>query len=171
MNFVLVLIALATIATAAAAMGGRNLLRCVLLLAGSWTGVAAFFLWAGAEFAAFAQAFVYIGAISMVVLFAVLLTRRSLDDLVAEPLLPGRALYAVLAGAAVAGVLLAAVARSPLAVAPSPAPFVTVRRLGGLLMGPHAAALLVVGVLLTVALVGAVVLAAGGQHGKPEDAP
>jgi NADH:ubiquinone oxidoreductase subunit 6 (subunit J) len=152
-------------------MSRRSLLNSVLLLAGSWVGIAAFFLWAGAEFAAFAQALIYVGAISMALLFAVLLTRRSREDFAPGPAVRSRALYAMLAGAALAGVLLAAVARGSLAVAPSPVPVVTVRQLGRQLMGPHAASLLVTGVLLTVALIGAVVVAAGGGPEKPEDAP
>ncbi|MES1166395.1 MAG: NADH-quinone oxidoreductase subunit J, partial [Pseudomonadota bacterium] len=76
MNAVLLLIAIVTVGTAVTAMAGRNLLHSVLLLALTWTGVAGFYLWAGAEFAAFAQVLVYVGAISMVVLFAVLLTRH-----------------------------------------------------------------------------------------------
>ncbi len=171
MSVVLILIALVTIGAAAAAFAGRNLLHSVLLLAGSWGGVAAFFLWAGADFAAFAQVLVYIGAISMAVLFAVLLTRHSRDDFLPEPASRGRALAAAVAGAAVAGVLLAAVARSPLGVAPSPTPSVTVRQLGLQLMGLPTAALLALGVLLTVALIGAVVLAAGDGPAKPEDSP
>ena len=171
MNAILILIALVTLGTAVAAMAGRDLLRSVLLLAGSWTGVAAFFLWAGAEFAAFAQVLVYVGAISMVVLFAVLLTRRAREEPARSPASRARACSGVLAGGAVAAVLLAAVARAPLAAAPGPAPAGTVSQLGGELMGPQAAALLVAGVLLTVALVGAVVLAAGDRPAKTEDAP
>jgi NADH:ubiquinone oxidoreductase subunit 6 (subunit J) len=66
----------------------------------------------------------------------------------------------VLAGAAVAAAMAYAVLNSSLAVASTPAPTVTVRELGEQLMGPQAAALLVVGAILTVALVGAVVIAA-----------
>ncbi len=171
MSAVLALIALATIAAAAAAMAGRNLLRCVLLLAVSWAGVAAFFLWAGAEFVAFAQLLIYLGAISMAVLFAVLLTGRSREDLAADRVPPRRALYAVLAAAAVGAVLLSAVAATPLAAGPAPVPAVSVRQLGLQLMGPHCAALLIVGVLLTVALIGAVVLAAGERDEKAGPPP
>ena len=60
---------------------------------------------------------------------------------------------------------------SPLAAAPSPVPAVTVRSLGWQLMGPPAAALLATGVLLTVALIGAVVIAAGERPSKPGDPP
>jgi len=171
MSAVLVLIAFLTIGTAAAAMSRRSLLNSVLLLTLSWTGVAAFYLWAGAEFAAFAQVLIYVGAISMALIFAVLLTRRSRADLPPEPASRSRAAYAILAGAAVAGVLLAAGARGKLAALAPPGPAATVRQLGGQLMGPHAAALLVLGVLLTVALIGAVVLAAGTGPEKPGGAP
>jgi NADH:ubiquinone oxidoreductase subunit 6 (subunit J) len=171
MNAVLVLIALLTVGAAVAALSRRNLLHSVLVLAGAWTGAAAFYLWAGAEFVAFAQVIVYVGAISMVVLFAVLLTRRSRDDLAPEPASRVRAGYALLTGAAVAAVLVAAAARTTLTPASTPPPVVTVRQIGGLLMGPYAADLLAVGVLLTVALIGAVVLAAGDRPGNPEDTP
>jgi NADH-quinone oxidoreductase subunit J len=169
MNAALIAIALLTIGSAVVALSGRNLLHSVLLLAGSWTGVAAYFLWAGAEFAAFAQVLVYVGAISMVVLFAVLLTRRSRDDLAPEPGGRGRAFYAVLAGSAVVVILLVAVEGTSFAVAATPPPVLTVREIGEQLMGPQAAALLAAGVLLTVALLGAVVLAAGKRPGELED--
>jgi NADH:ubiquinone oxidoreductase subunit 6 (subunit J) len=171
MNAALILIALVTLGTAVAAMAGRNLLHSVLLLAASWTGIAAFYLWADAQFVAFAQVLVYLGAISMVVLFAVLLTRRAREDLGAGVALRNRTLLSVGVGAALAAVLLVAGARSPLAAAQGPAPVVTVRDLGALLMGPDAAALLVVGVLLTIALIGAVVLAAGSGPDEGGDAP
>jgi NADH:ubiquinone oxidoreductase subunit 6 (subunit J) len=171
MNAALILIALATLGTAAVAMAGRNLLHSVILLAATWTGIAVFYLWAGAQFVAFAQVLVYLGAISMVVLFAVLLTRRAREESVAGPELKSRTFFSVLAGLAVAVVLLAAGASAPLAVSSGPAPEVTVRDLGVLLMGPDAAALLVAGVLLTIALIGAVVLAAGSGPDEGEDAP
>lgn len=164
----LILIALATIGAAGAAMSRRNLLNSVLLLTASWTGVAAFYLWAGAEFAAFSQVLIYVGAISMALMFAVLLTRRMRADIPPEPGSRSRAVYAVVAGGSVAAVLLLAVARGSLSTAPSAGPSVTVSQLGGQLMVQHAAALLVVGVLLTVALIGAVVLAAGEGPEKPE---
>ena len=64
----------------------RNLIHSALLLIASWAGIAAFYLWAGAEFVAFAQVLVYVGAVSMVVLFAVLLTRRSRADWRSPPI-------------------------------------------------------------------------------------
>jgi NADH:ubiquinone oxidoreductase subunit 6 (subunit J) len=171
MNVVLIFIALLILGPAAVAMSLRNLIHSALLLVASWFGIAAFYLWAGAEFVAFAQVLVYVGAISMVVLFAVLLTRRSRADLSVAPDSSARIVSAVLAGGAVLGVLVLAVLKTPFGVASSPAPTITVKQLGTQLMGPHTASLLVVGALLTVALLGAVVLAATDRPEKKEDAP
>lgn len=171
MSLSFLVIALVTLGFAAVAMSVRNLIHSALLLVGSWFGLAAFFLWAGAEFVAFAQILVYVGAVSMVVLFAVLLTRRSRDDLAVAPDSLRRAASALLAGGAVCGLLVGAVLRTPLPLASTPAPVVTVRELGLQLMGPHTAALLVVGVILTVALLGAVVVAATNRPENKKDAP
>jgi NADH:ubiquinone oxidoreductase subunit 6 (subunit J) len=170
MNVALLLIAFVMLASAAVAMALRNLIHSALLLIMSWAGIAAFYLWAGAEFLAFAQVLVYVGAVSMVVLFAVLLTRQSHLDLVVAPVSFGRALGALTAGAAMAGILVGAVLGTPLPASARP-PVLTVRQLGLQLMGSQAAALLAVGVLLTVALLGAIVLAAVDAPGKAQEKP
>ncbi len=167
MSLAFLLIAFLTVATAAVAMALRNLIRSALLLVASWAGIAAFYLWAGAEFVAFAQVLVYVGAISMVVLFAVLLTRPSRDEAEVTPASAGRLLPALITGGAVLGVLVGAIVGSPLRTTAKPPPPVTVREIGLQLMGPHAAALVVVGALLTVALLGAVVIAATSRPADP----
>ncbi|MSU72900.1 MAG: NADH-quinone oxidoreductase subunit J [Opitutus sp.] len=171
MSLPFIFIALVTLGPAAVAMMLRNLIHSALLLIASWAGVAAFYLWAGAEFVAFAQVLVYVGAVSMIVLFSVLLTRRSRADLTVGPDSFGRAFSGFLAGGAVFGVLLGGVLSSPLRVENTPAPIVTVRDIGTQLMGPHTVALLVVGVVLTVALLGAVVLAAPEPRTGSSPAP
>ena len=165
----LFIIALLTIAAASAAFLLRNLIHSALLLVGAWAGIAAFYLWAGAEFVAFAQVLVYVGAVSMVVLFAVLLTRQGATSAPVEYDSLKRAVLGFIVAGGVGGLLFGAILGSPLDVhTASQTPAVTVKELGLLLMGPHTAALLIVGVLLTVALLGAVVIAAVD---KPEDAP
>jgi NADH-quinone oxidoreductase subunit J len=164
----LIAIAVFTLATAAVALALRNLIHSALLLVASWTGIAAFYLWAGAEFVAFAQVLIYVGAISMVVLFAVLLTRQSRIESPPTASSSRRAISAVLAGLAVFGVLAFTVLRTDFAptttaeATPTP-PVATVRDLGMQLMDSHGAAVLVVGVILTVSLLGAVVLASSDE--------
>ena len=172
MTFALIIIAGLILGSAAVAMALRNLIYSALLLIGSWAGIAAFYLWAGAEFVAFAQILIYVGAISMVVLFAVLLTKQGHAPEPVEFNSHSRFITGLIAGGGVAGVLLGAILGTPLDVRTArPAPNLTVRELGELLMGPHTAALLVVGLLLTVALLGAMLLAADERADQPEDTP
>ncbi len=170
MNAVLAAIALLILASAGIALTLRNIVRSVILLVVTWFGIAAFYLWAGAEFVAFAQVLVYGGAVSMVVLFAVLLVRHGKAGVAETPAPSGRIVSALLAGGAIAGALAGAVALTPLAPAAGPAPFAPVRHIGVLLLNTHAASLLAAGAILTVALLGGVVLAAGGGPEK-EDGP
>ncbi len=158
----LLLIALVILASAAIAVSLSNLVHSALLLVGSWFGVAMFYLWAGAQFLAFAQVLVYVGAISMVVLFAVLLTRPLRQDAAISPASLRRAGAGVVIGLLVGVVLIGAVmtTRLPSVGEGAPAPGLSARELGLQLMGPHTAALLVLGVVLTVALLGALVIAA-----------
>ena len=169
MTTILLIIATVTLGSAAIAMALRNLIHSALLLIASWAGIGAFYLWAGAEFVAFAQVLVYVGAVSMVVLFAVLLTRQSRADLAVSPDSFNRLIRALPTGGIVLGVLLGGVLSQDFAPRGSAVPVVTVREIGGQLMGPHTAALLVTGVLLTVALLGAVVIAAVDQRPKQEE--
>lgn len=168
--FSFTVIALLTLASAAIALTRRNLVHSALLLIASWGGIAAFYLWAGAEFVAFAQVLIYVGAISMVVLFAVLLTRHSRDDVAISPDSLGRAVAALVTGGAVLGVLAGAILDTRFNVLPERPPTVTVREIGLELMGVHTVALLVIGVLLTVALLGAIVIAATDRPDREDEA-
>ncbi len=167
----LTFIALFTLASAAVALSLRNLIHSALLLIASWAGIAGFYLWAGAEFVAFAQILVYVGAISMVVLFAVLLTRQSRLDLEIAPSSARRIFAAIIVGGGVLGALVGAVLSTPLASASTQPPPISVQTLGTALLGRHTASVLVIGILLTVALLGAVVIAASEGRARPPGGP
>lgn len=172
MNTALLLIAVPLLGATAVALLLRHLIRSVLLFIGSWAGVAAFYLWAGAEFVAFAQILVYVGAVSMVALFAVLLTRPGDTPPPRDLVIRRRTFAGLLTAAAVAVVLLKTIFATPFAApatAAVPAPSVPVKQLGLVLLGEHAAALLIVGVVLTVALLGAIVIASTDKPETPED--
>jgi len=182
MTAALLLIAVLMLGSAAAAMLSRNLIHSALLLIASWAGVAAFYLWAGAEFVAFAQALVYVGAVSMVVLFAVLLTRQNqLSAVLIEPASRARAVSAFTVAACMAAVFSAAIFSSSFPAAAPEAPPTSVKQLGLELMQRHGGVLLIVGVILTVTLLGATLLAASdskegrarplGGPSSPEDRP
>jgi NADH-quinone oxidoreductase subunit J len=168
----LAIIAALMLASAALAMTRRNLIHAALLLIVTWASIACFYLWAGAEFVAFGQILIYVGAVSMVVLFAVLLTRPTLADPDPTPASRRRVAIALLAGAALLAVLAYAILNTPFALQENRPPHIEVRQLGFQLMGPHAASLLVAGVILTVALIGATIIAAtDGRDGSPSRPP
>ncbi|MDF9827738.1 NADH:ubiquinone oxidoreductase subunit 6 (subunit J) [Ereboglobus sp. PH5-10] len=159
---IFILIAIATLGSAAVALALKNIIRAALLLVVSWVGIAAFYLWADAQFVAFAQVLVYVGAISMVVLFGVVLTRRAPVSVVDTTVTPS---MRAVAGVASAGLVALAVVwgilgtELPQTSSRAAAPVVNMRALGLELMGQYAAAILIVGALLTVALLGSVVVA------------
>ncbi|HEY3281215.1 MAG TPA: NADH-quinone oxidoreductase subunit J [Armatimonadota bacterium] len=73
---VALLLALVVLGTAVAVVTLRNLFHCALLLGLSFFAVAGLYLMLQAEFLAVAQVLVYVGAITLLILFAVMLTQR-----------------------------------------------------------------------------------------------
>jgi NADH:ubiquinone oxidoreductase subunit 6 (subunit J) len=153
-----ILVAIVTLASAVAAMSLRNLVHCALMLMLTLGGVGAFYLQLGAQFVGLAQVLVYLGAVAIVIVFAIMLTRGS------EPAGECRFSGAWWAGVAVAvavfGLLAAAIVSSQaLHGVAQPPPEATVREIGNQLMGRFVLALEVMGLLLTAALIGAVIIA------------
>ena len=58
-----------------AAMSFRNLVHCALALTAAFAGLAAIYLQLDAQFVGLAQLLVYVGAVAILIVFAVLLTR------------------------------------------------------------------------------------------------
>ncbi len=152
------ILAMLTLASAVAAMALRNLVHCALMLMVTLAGLAAVYLQLGAQFVGFAQILIYIGAVAILIVFAILLTRGN------EP--PRQAIFSpgwvagVVIAVAVFG-LLSGVILSSQAVRHElrPAPEATVRQIGTQLMGKFILPLEVIGLLLTAALIGAVLIA------------
>src|SRR5256885_13122277 len=71
----LIILGLLTLAGAVAAMSLRNLVHCALALTVAFAGLAALYLRLDAQFVGFAQILVYIGAVAILIVFAILLTR------------------------------------------------------------------------------------------------
>src|SRR5712691_292771 len=73
----LIILALLTLVGAVAAMSLRNLVHCALALTLAFAGLAALYLQLDAQFVGFAQILIYIGAVAILIVFAILLTRGS----------------------------------------------------------------------------------------------
>src|ERR1041385_6206526 len=69
------IIAILTIGSAVAAMALRNLVHCALSLILTFAGLAALYLQLDAQFVGLAQVLVYVGAVAILIVFAILLTR------------------------------------------------------------------------------------------------
>jgi len=153
-----VIIAGLTLASAVAAMSLRNLVHCALMLMVTFAGLAAFYLQLNAQFVGFAQILIYIGAVAILIVFAILLTRGS------EP--PRQSIFSAtwIVGAGIALTvfgLLSAIVLSSRDVTREirPLPELTVRQIGEQLMNKYVLPLEVIGLLLTAALIGAVIIA------------
>jgi NADH-quinone oxidoreductase subunit J len=147
-----------TIGGAVAALTLRNLVHCVLALTLSFLGLAGFYLQLSAQFIGFAQVLVYVGAVAILVVFAVLLTRGAepTSQSIFSPSWLGSGVVSI----AVFGVLVwtiysSVVTRQGQLLQPE----VTVKQIGDALMSRYALPLEVIGLLLTVALIGAVTIA------------
>src|SRR2546427_11047549 len=77
MTITFAILAALTVASAIAAMTLRSLVHCALALTVALAGLAALYLQLGAQFVGFAQILVYIGAVAILIVFAILLTRGS----------------------------------------------------------------------------------------------
>ena len=148
-----VAIAILTLAAALAAASLPKLIHAALSFAVTFVGVAAFFFLLGAEFVGLIQVFVYVGAVAVLIVFTILLTRRDVQD-IGRPNWGG-AIIAI----AVFGGLLWAILRTPtLSVAAPQVEALTVRRIGEVLMTSYVWPLQCVGLVLTAALIGALIL-------------
>jgi NADH-quinone oxidoreductase subunit J len=154
-----VLLSALTIGSGIAAISLRNLIHCALCFATCLLGVAGIFLWLGAQFVGFAQVLVYVGAISILVVFAILLTRGAGNEngqrFFGSPLVSA-AVAVLLAGVLLTSLMASNYAEAPTAQYSAPA---SVLAIGQKLMTSHVLALEIIALMLTAALLGAVTLA------------
>jgi NADH-quinone oxidoreductase subunit J len=153
------ILAAVTLVGASAAMLFRGLVHCALALAVAFAGIGTLYLCLGAQFLGLAQLLVYVGAIAVLIVFVILLTRGGDSDspplsAVRWPitgLIVAMALFAILAWAVLHS--------SAIHSAGAPAPQATIRQLGTALMESYVLPLEVIGLMLTAALIGAVIVA------------
>jgi NADH:ubiquinone oxidoreductase subunit 6 (subunit J) len=159
MNVPFLILAAVTLVGASAAMLFRGLVHCALALAVAFAGIGAIYLSLGAQFLGLAQLLVYVGAIAVLIVFVILLTRGGDSD--APPLSAARwPVTGLIVAMAVFAVLAWAVLHSAaIHSSEGPAPLASIRQLGTALMESYALPLEVIGLMLTAALIGAVIVA------------
>jgi len=146
----------------------RNLIHGVFALLVFFAGLSGLFLLLLAEFIAAVQVLVYIGAVGVLLLFAIMLTERVAGD--DDRRMTSRSWsWGLVAAVAVFVVLLL----PPILQLPPPETAQeinpSVEELGKKLMNPYVVTLEVLALLLTAALIGAVTAAQGVRMPKEED--
>jgi NADH-quinone oxidoreductase subunit J len=158
MTVTFLILAIITVAGTAAAMGMRNAVHCVLALTVGFAGVAALYLQLGAQFVGLTQIMVYVGAVAILAVFAIMMTHSPTP--VQLPTFSSYWLFGSIVAAAVFAVLAWAIcSNSASAQALPPEPDITVQQIGDALMHRYVLPLEIMGLLLTAALIGAVVIA------------
>jgi NADH-quinone oxidoreductase subunit J len=163
-TFVFAVTAGITVAGAIMLVSLRNLVRAVLAMILSFTGIAGLYLLLNADFLAAVQVLVYVGAVAILVLFAVMLTQRVADP--NRPVNNSQAWLGFTVAAAVFVLLMAVMA--PLKWPDLPdmpnlpnttVPVSSVANLGVQLLGTYLVPFEVASIVLLVALLGAIILA------------
>ena len=145
-----------TVAAALLVVLGRNIVHSAVALIFSFCGVAGIYVLLDAEFLAAVQVLIYVGGITILLLFAIMLTTRIaarvnvFNKQVGLSALIAVGITAVLVYASVTGIHILGEPPSPLETAPA---------LGRLLLTTHVLPFEVASVLLLAAMVGAIILA------------
>lgn len=148
-----VIVVILTLAAAVAAATLRKLMHAALSLAAVFAGIAALFFLLGAEFVGLALVFIYIGAVAVLIVFTILLTRREVGKHQgfnwAGP---------IIAVAVFAGLTWSILKTQSVVLTAPRMAALTVKQIGTELMTAYVWPLQCIGILLTAALIGALVL-------------
>jgi NADH-quinone oxidoreductase subunit J len=148
-----IVISVFTLAAALAAATLPNLMHAAFCLVLALLGLASFFFLLGAEFVGLALVFIYIGAVAVLIVFTILLTRRDSKE---HYSLNWSGVFIALA--VFAGLTWAVLITQSLSIVPPHIRTLTVKQIGQTLMTSYVWPLQCVGLLLTAALIGALVL-------------
>jgi NADH-quinone oxidoreductase subunit J len=156
--------AILAVAGAVAAISLRNLVHSVLALTAAFAGLAAIYLLLGAQFIGLAQILVYVGAVAILIVFAILLTRDKTSTL--QPVSSGKGGGVVVL--TILGIMAWTIFHSAASRrTPPPQPEASMQQIGTALMLQFALPLEIIGLLLTVALIGAITVAIREKQETP----
>ena len=158
MTATFLILAAITIAGTVAAMALRNLVHCVLALTLGFAGLSALYLQLGAQFVGLTQILVYVGAVAILAVFVIMMTQHPTQT--SESIFSSFWFSGSLIAALVFAVLGWAIHSSglPSGIA-APHAEAAVQPIGDALMHKYVLPLEIMGLLLTAALIGAVILA------------
>ena len=165
---VFLLFVLITLVGAVMAVSLKNIFHNALSLALALVGTAGIFVFLHAEFLALMQVLIYAGAISIAIIFAIMLSPPL--ALVPEKRNRRKIFISTLAGTFVFCVLSYLMLKTPWPVSPdSDGGDYSIVHLGEMLLGRYAFAFELISVVLLAAILGALVIARGGEEEKTND--
>ena len=170
MQIIFILIAALTLVSAIAAMSLRNPVHCALCVAVAFSGLAAFYFHLNSQFVGWAQVLVYIGAVAILIVFAILLTRSDAPGArrgISKSTIAGIAVALLVFGVLTKAILASSVTGRDLPTRAEP----TVREIGNQLMTRYVLPLEAIGLLLTAATIGAVIIAMPNKKSPDGEAP
>lgn len=149
-----------TLGSALGVVMTRNLFHAALFLVVSFLGVVGLYLTLAADFLAAVQLLIYAGAIAILLIFAIMLTRESVRANVENRQWPSAVIIAVLVFVLVGTVVL----WTQWPVSAAQPVFPTINALAEALFNQYVLPFEIASVLLLAAMIGALVLAGGGER-------
>jgi NADH-quinone oxidoreductase subunit J len=135
----------------------RDIVHSALFLVASFVGVAFIYVTLGGDFLFAIQILIYVGAVATLILFGIMLTRGVRGE---QPQNNNQVIPAAIMGLLLfAGILVPVILQTAWPASTDSAPSTTTALLGQQLMGTYALPFEVAGLLLLVALVGAIIVA------------
>jgi NADH:ubiquinone oxidoreductase subunit 6 (subunit J) len=135
----------------------KNLIRAALALTTVLGGVALMYALLGADFLAVAQLVIYIGAVMVLIIFAIFMTPGQID--VPGLVGAGQRLGAVAVAVGVGAISIWVVIATPWRIRDTLLDIPTAESIGGLMLTRYVLPFEIASLLLTVALIGAIVIA------------
>ncbi|OIO03202.1 MAG: NADH-quinone oxidoreductase subunit J [Desulfovibrionaceae bacterium CG1_02_65_16] len=147
------------------AVSAKSLVRAMVGLIATLLGVAGMYMLLNSTFLALMQILIYVGAVSVLIFFAIMLTRADAggEEAASAPLRQN--VLALLAVTVVGGVLSWLILTRPVVSSGVPVE-VSIEKLGLGLLGPYGLAFELISVVLLVSMAGAVLLAWERRIGK-----
>jgi len=163
-NAIFFLLAAVIIVCAILMVSSRNLVHSALFMVAVFIGIAGVYAMLSADFLAVAQVLIYVGAISVLLVNGVMLTRRA--DMKSSNPGNNHKLGAFLTAIGLFGVLTWKVLSTEWAASSAPPAETTAGQIADLLLGKYVVPFEAAAVLLLVAMAGAILLAKGADFKK-----
>jgi NADH:ubiquinone oxidoreductase subunit 6 (subunit J) len=157
MQVVFVLLAVAAVGSAVGVVTSRNIFYSALLLIACLFTVAGFFVLLEAPFLAAVQVLIYVGAIAVLIIFAVMLTERMMSGTVRA--WNEQWWVALLVAIALVAIMLYVVISADWRVSDAAAPTDAIVALGQTLLSTYVLPFEIASVVLLMALIGAIIIA------------